>query len=59
VSPLEAALLDYLRLRRSLGHKLDDAGRHLARLVAYLDDIGAETVTMQTALAFVLDPDLG
>lgn len=58
MSPLEAALGDYLRLRRSLGHKLDDAGRHLARFVGYLDDIGAETVTMQTALAFVLDPDL-
>lgn len=58
MSPLEAALADYLRLRRSLGHKLDNAGRGLARFVAYLDDVGADTVTMETSLAFVLDPDL-
>ncbi len=49
---------DYLRLRRSLGHKLASDERHLVRFVAYLDAIGAETVTMPAAAAFVLDPDL-
>ena len=44
MTPLEAALADYLRLRRALGHKLDDAGRQLSRFVTYLDFIGAETV---------------
>ena len=58
MSPLEAALEDYLRLRRALGHKLDDSGRQLTRFVTYLDFIGAETVTMQAALDFVLDADL-
>lgn len=58
MTALEAARSDYLRLRRALGHKLDESGRQLARFVAYLDDIGAETITMQAALAFVLDPDL-
>jgi len=58
VSPLEVALDDYLRLRRSLGHKLDRSGRELAKFVAYMDSIGAETVTMEAALAFVLDPAL-
>ena len=58
MSPLEAALVDYLRLRRALGHKLDDSGRQLARFVPYLDGIGAETVTMQAAVAFVCDPEL-
>jgi len=58
VSPLEATAADYLRLRRALGHKLDDAGRQLAKFVVYLDDIGAETVTVENALGFVLDPDL-
>jgi integrase/recombinase XerD len=58
MSHLEAALADYLGLRRALGHKLDDAGRQLARFVAYLDDIGAETVSMEAVLGFVLDPDL-
>ena len=58
MSPLETALGDYLRLRRSLGHKLADSERHLVRFVAYLDAIGADTVTLQASLAFVLDPDL-
>lgn len=58
MSPLEAALADYLGLRRALGHKLDDAGRQLARFVVYLDFIGAETLSLDAAMAFVLDPDL-
>ena len=58
MSALQAALDDYLRLRRALGHKLDDAGRELARFVAYLDDIGAESISLEAALAFVLDPEL-
>jgi integrase len=58
MTELEAALIDYLRLRRSLGHKLETAGRHLARLVAYLDDIGEDTVTVRTTLPFLFDPDL-
>jgi hypothetical protein len=32
---------EYLRLRRALGHKLDDAHRLLPRFVAYLDATGA------------------
>lgn len=58
MSALQAALDDYLGLRRALGHKLDDAGRQLARFVAYLDDIGAESISLEAALAFVLDPEL-
>lgn len=58
MSPLEAALGDYLRLRRSLGHKLADTERHLVRFVAYLDAIGTDIVTVQASLGFVLDPDL-
>ena len=58
MSAFRVALSDYLRLRRSLGHKLDDAGRQLSRFVAYLDDLGAETVTLEAVKGFVLDPDL-
>jgi integrase/recombinase XerD len=58
MTAMEAALADYLRLRRSLGHKLQTEGRHLARLVSYLDDIGEDTVTIRTTLPFVFDPDL-
>jgi integrase len=54
----EQALVDYLRLRRRLGHKLADAGRVLDRFVVYLDFVGADTVTLETALGFILDPDL-
>lgn len=58
MSPLEEALADYLKLRRALGHKLDDASRQLTRFVAHLDDMGETTVTMSNILGFVLDPDL-
>ena len=46
---------DYLALRRSLGHKLDDAGRLLPRYVAYLDGLGHRTVTVATALAWATE----
>jgi integrase/recombinase XerD len=58
VTALEDTLADYLALRRRLGHKLADTERQLDRFVIYLNDVGAETVTMQTALAFVLDPEV-
>jgi len=58
MSPLETALSDYLQLRRALGHQLDDAGRQLARFVVYLNEIGAETVTIDSVLGFVFDPGL-
>jgi integrase len=41
-----------------MGFKFKDAECKLTRFVAYMDDIGAETVTMETALGFVLDPAL-
>jgi len=52
------ALVDYLALRRRLGHKLADAERVLDRFVVYLDFVGADTITLHTALGFILDPDL-
>ncbi len=55
---LERTLDDYLALRRSLGHKLADAERQLRRFVAYLEVVGAEIVTLDVALGFVLDPAL-
>lgn len=54
----EEALVDYLVLRRRLGHKLADAERVLNRFVVYLKGLGVETVTMDAVLGFVLDPDL-
>ena len=47
---------EYLRLRRSLGHELAEAHRLLPRFVAYLDEIGTSTVTIETALAWASKP---
>ena len=57
MSDLSGQAGDYLRLRRALGHKLDDVHRLLPRFVAYLDAIGAETVTVEAALAWARRPD--
>src|SRR5260370_24349725 len=57
MSDLSGHAGDYLRLRRALGHKLDDAHRLLPRFVAYLDAMGAKTVTVEAALAWARRPD--
>jgi integrase len=48
---------DYLQLRRALGHKLKEAGRLLPRFVAYLEVSGAETITLESAVAWAQQPD--
>lgn len=50
MTALEQALADYLRLRRSLGHDLAEAGWLLPDFVAYLDARNARTVTVELAL---------
>lgn len=47
---------EYLQLRQALGHKLADAGRLLPRLVAYLESIGLETITIEAALDWAQQP---
>jgi integrase/recombinase XerD len=47
---------DYLRLRRSLGYKLQDHARLLRRFATHLDAIGAECVTVELALSWALEP---
>jgi hypothetical protein len=54
---LEQALDDYLRLCRSLGHELAEAGWLLPRFVAYLGARGSGTVTIEAALAWAHQPD--
>jgi integrase len=58
MSALSQTAADYLRLRRALGHKLDNAGRLLPRFVAYLEAVGAETITLEAALAWAQQPEL-
>lgn len=52
MSPLEQDLADYLQLRHSLGHDLTEAGWLLPSFVAYLQDHGLRTVTVEAALAW-------
>ena len=58
MSTLSQAAENYLALRRSLGHDLADAHRLLPRFVAYLDGIGASTVTIEAALTWAQEPDV-
>jgi site-specific recombinase XerD len=57
MSPLIDEANDYLALRRALGHNLAEAHRLLPDFVAYLDAIGAETVTIEAALVWAQRPD--
>jgi len=56
MSRLDPALADYLALRRSLGFRLVRAGKLLAQFTAYLDAQGADTVTVEAALAWATLP---
>ena len=56
MSPLGQALADYLRIRRALGFKLDQAERLLAQFIAYLHDHHAEVPTIEDALAWARLP---
>ena len=50
MSALEQAMTDYLDLRRSLGHDMAEARWLLPSFVAYLDQHGLGTVTIQATL---------
>lgn len=52
MSALREALADYLRLRRSLGYKLERHEKLLDQFIVYLDDAGVDTVTTEHALAW-------
>jgi len=56
MTALRQALADYLTMRRRLGYKLERAGKLLAQFVAYLGDVGADTVTVEHALAWASLP---
>jgi integrase/recombinase XerD len=58
MSDLRQASQEYLALRHALGHDLAEATRLLPRFVAYLDEKGARTVTIEAALAWACQPDV-
>jgi integrase/recombinase XerD len=54
MSALSVGLEDYLRLRRSLGYKLERAGELLADFVAFAEAAGTEHVRTEVAVAWAL-----
>ena len=58
MTALAEHLDNYLKLRRTLGHKLADAHRLLPRFVSYLDAHDAEFVTIDAALRWALEREM-
>lgn len=56
MSALRSALADYLELRRSLGYKLARPEKLLDQFITYLDNVGADTVTVDHALEWARLP---
>ena len=57
MSPLRAVLDDYLKVRRSLGFKLESDARLLDGFVTYVEQAGSERVTTELALVWAKLPD--
>ena len=56
MSQLHAALADYLAVRRAMGYKLTRTGGLLTQFVTYLEQVGAETIIIEHALAWATLP---
>jgi integrase len=56
MSGLRSHLEDYLELRRGLGFRLGRAALHLKSFTGYLEEAGAETVTIENALSWATAP---
>lgn len=56
MSPLQAALSDYLTVRRTLGYKLERTEKLLGQFVAYLEERDMTTITVEHALTWAMLP---
>ena len=56
MNELRPALQDYLRVRRALGYKLNDAERLLGQFVSYCEQSSISTVTIEAAVAWASLP---
>ena len=56
MNPLEQALTDYLRIRRSLGFRLREPETSLRNFVAFLQVEGASYITRELALRWATQP---
>ena len=59
MSRLHDALDDYLSVRRAMGYKLIRTGGLLAQFITYLEDLGAETITIEHAIGWATLPSQG
>lgn len=59
MSPLRHAVADYLSIRRALGFTLNESERLLGQFVDHLDELGADIVTVELALAWARLPAAG
>jgi len=57
MSSLQAALEDYLATRRALGYKMEGPARALRDFVSFLDQEGAEVITIEGALRWARKPE--
>ena len=56
MSTLRQTMEEYLRIRRALGFKLENAGRLLPQFLDYLESLDAETITIEHALRWATLP---
>jgi integrase len=56
MTALRQALDDYLAMRRALGYKLERAEKDLKKFITYLEGLGEEYVTIQSALTWATLP---
>lgn len=59
MTALEQSLVDYLRIRRALGFKLERAEKLLTQYLSHLDATGEDRVTVQNALGWARLPAAG
>lgn len=56
MSALREVAEDYLRIRRALGFKMENAGRLLPQFLDFLESVGAETITTEYAVRWATLP---
>ena len=56
MTPVRAAMEDYLRIRRRLGFEMPQDGRLLEGFVEFLEQAGAERITTELALGWARKP---
>jgi integrase len=59
MTPLDAQLADYLKIRRALGYKLERPEKLLAQYLEHLDGLGHDHVTIENALGWARMPARG